>query len=57
MAMTAAYGKMSASDHSRQLRKAVIASAIGTAIEWCDSFATAFMPDHTGKDISMGYDD
>jgi MFS family permease len=38
MAMTAAYGTMSASDHSRQLRKAVIASTIGTAIEWYDFF-------------------
>jgi MFS family permease len=38
MTMTAAYGTMSASDHSRQLRKAVIASTIGTAIEWYDFF-------------------
>jgi MFS family permease len=29
---------LSASDHSAQLRKAVIASTIGTAIEWYDFF-------------------
>jgi metabolite-proton symporter len=38
MAMTAAYGALSASDHSAQLRKAVIASTIGTTIEWYDFF-------------------
>ena len=32
------YGAMSASDHSAQLRKAVIASTIGTTIEWYDFF-------------------
>ncbi len=32
------YGGMSASDHSAQLRKAVIASTIGTTIEWYDFF-------------------
>src|SRR5271168_18951 len=38
MATTATYGTLSASDHSTQLRKAVIASTIGTAIEWYDFF-------------------
>jgi MFS family permease len=36
--MTATYGTLSASEHSTQLRKAVIASIIGTAIEWYDFF-------------------
>src|SRR5215831_562350 len=38
MATIATYGTLSASDHSAQLRKAVIASTIGTAIEWYDFF-------------------
>jgi MFS family permease len=38
MATVAAFGTLSASDHSKQLRKAVIASTIGTAIEWYDFF-------------------
>src|SRR6267154_138444 len=38
MAMAAAYGTLSPADHSAQLRKAVIASTIGTAIEWYDFF-------------------
>ena len=38
MAITATYETLSASDHSTQLRKAVIASTIGTAIEWYDFF-------------------
>jgi hypothetical protein len=38
MAITATYGTLSASEHSTQLRKAVIASTIGTAIEWYDFF-------------------
>jgi len=43
MASTAAYetarqNGLSASEHSRQLRKAVIASTIGTTIEWYDFF-------------------
>jgi MFS family permease len=38
MAMAATYGGLSASDHSSQLRKAVIASTIGTTIEWYDFF-------------------
>jgi hypothetical protein len=37
MTMTA-YVTLSASEHSTQLRKAVIASTIGTAIEWYDFF-------------------
>ena len=32
------YGALSASDHRAQLRKAVIASTIGTTIEWYDFF-------------------
>src|ERR1700735_4911710 len=38
MATTATYGTLSASEHSSQLRKAVIAATIGTAIEWYDFF-------------------
>src|ERR1700743_3251170 len=38
MATAAAYASMSADDHSAQLRKAVIASTIGTTIEWYDFF-------------------
>ena len=38
MAITATYGTLTASEHSTQLRKAVIASTIGTAIEWYDFF-------------------
>ena len=43
MASTATYetarqSGLSASEHSRQLRKAVIASTIGTTIEWYDFF-------------------
>jgi len=33
-----AYGNLSTSEHSAQLRKAVIASTIGTTIEWYDFF-------------------
>ena len=37
--MTAAtYGALSEADHSAQLRKAVVASTIGTTIEWYDFF-------------------
>jgi MFS family permease len=35
---TATYETLSASDHSAHLRKAVIASTIGTTIEWYDFF-------------------
>jgi MFS family permease len=38
MAVAATYDTLSASDHSKQLRKAVIASTIGTTIEWYDFF-------------------
>jgi len=38
MAMAVTHGGLSESDHSAQLRKAVIASTIGTAIEWYDFF-------------------
>src|SRR5215471_11923997 len=37
-ATTATYGTLSTSDHSTQLRKAVIAATIATAIEWYDFF-------------------
>ena len=33
-----AYDSLSATDHSRELRKAVIASTVGTTIEWYDFF-------------------
>ncbi|MBV8792150.1 MAG: MHS family MFS transporter [Pseudolabrys sp.] len=35
---TATYETLSASDHDSQLRKAIVASTIGTAIEWYDFF-------------------
>ncbi|HZP79071.1 MAG TPA: MFS transporter [Pseudolabrys sp.] len=35
---TATYETLSSSDHDAQLRKAIIASTIGTAIEWYDFF-------------------
>jgi len=38
MASIAGYGSLSAADHSRELRKAVIASTVGTTIEWYDFF-------------------
>ena len=38
MATTATYGTVCTSDHSTQLRKAVVAATIGTAIEWYDFF-------------------
>jgi MFS family permease len=38
MAMATTVGGLSDSEHSTQLRKAVIASTIGTAIEWYDFF-------------------
>ena len=38
MAVAAVYGHLSTSEHSAQLRKAVIASTIGTTIEWYDFF-------------------
>src|SRR6201993_2141375 len=36
--IAAAYGSLSAADHTRQLRKAVIAATVGTTIEWYDFF-------------------
>jgi MFS family permease len=38
MAMATTVGQLSEAEHSAQLRKAVIASTIGTAIEWYDFF-------------------
>jgi MFS family permease len=38
MAMATTYGSLPEAEHSKQLRKAVIASTIGTAIEWYDFF-------------------
>jgi MFS family permease len=38
MAMATTYGALPEAEHSAQLRKAVIASTIGTAIEWYDFF-------------------
>lgn len=39
MAMaTATFGGLSEAEHNAQLRKAVIASTVGTAIEWYDFF-------------------
>ena len=38
MATVAAFGTLSASEHSTQLRKAVIAATVGTTIEWYDFF-------------------
>jgi hypothetical protein len=38
MTTAAVYEPLTASEHSGQLRKAVIASTIGTTIEWYDFF-------------------
>src|SRR4029077_9537324 len=38
MAMATAVGSLPEAEHSAQLRKAVIASTVGTAIEWYDFF-------------------
>jgi MFS family permease len=38
VAATLTYATLSASDHSAELRKAIIASTIGTTIEWYDFF-------------------
>src|SRR6201994_3619093 len=38
IATSATYATLSASEHSTQLRRAVVASTIGTAIEWYDFF-------------------
>ncbi|MBV9971571.1 MAG: MFS transporter, partial [Xanthobacteraceae bacterium] len=37
-ATSVTYATLSASEHSTQLRRAVVASTIGTAIEWYDFF-------------------
>ena len=44
MSMAITQGVLSASDHSKQLRKAVVASTIGTAIEWYDFFLYGTAP-------------
>ena len=36
--VTTTYASLPAAEHSAQLRKAVIASTVGTAIEWYDFF-------------------
>ena len=46
MTTTATYGTLSASEHSTQLRKAVIASTVGTAISGTTSSFTARQPAH-----------
>ena len=38
MASIADYASLSDTDHSRELRKAVIAATVGTTIEWYDFF-------------------
>src|SRR3954471_1348731 len=38
MTIASTYGAMTESEHSTQLRKAVIASTVGTTIEWYDFF-------------------
>src|SRR5690348_14266368 len=38
MAISATHGELSATQHSAQLRKAVIAATVGTTIEWYDFF-------------------
>jgi hypothetical protein len=38
MAIATPYGTLPEAEHSAQLRKAVIASTIGTTIEWYDFF-------------------
>src|ERR1700724_2669120 len=38
MALIADYASLSDADHSRELRKAVIAATVGTTIEWYDFF-------------------
>src|SRR6516225_10103184 len=38
MTSTTAHDSLSAADHSRELRKAVIAATVGTTIEWYDFF-------------------
>src|SRR6202008_4983065 len=57
MAVATTYAPLSEAEHSPQLRKAVIASTVGTTIEWYDFFLygtaaalvfpTLFFPGHT----------
>ena len=46
---TFAGAPLSEREHSIQLRRAVIASTVGTAIEW-------YVKDYTGKDIEGEYE-
>ncbi|MGC1778982.1 MAG: MFS transporter [Xanthobacteraceae bacterium] len=67
MAMATTYGTLPEAEHSAQLRKAVIASTVGTAIEWYDFFlygtaaglifGKAYFPNHdvlTGTLLAFG---
>ncbi|MGB7037175.1 MAG: MFS transporter [Xanthobacteraceae bacterium] len=67
MATATTYGTLPEAEHSAQLRKAVIASTVGTAIEWYDFFlygtaaglifGKAFFPNHdalTGTLLAFG---
>ena len=38
MAVATSYASLPEAEHSAQLRKAVVASTVGTAIEWYDFF-------------------
>jgi hypothetical protein len=55
MATTVTHATLSASDHSAQLRKAVIASTIGTAIEWYDFFLYGTQARAWGYPIGMNW--
>ncbi|MFZ0608626.1 MAG: MFS transporter [Xanthobacteraceae bacterium] len=67
MTMATTYGTLPEAEHSAQLRKAVIASTVGTAIEWYDFFlygtaaglifGNAYFPNHdalTGTLLAFG---
>ncbi|MFZ1923338.1 MAG: MFS transporter [Xanthobacteraceae bacterium] len=67
MTMATTYGTLPEAEHSAQLRKAVIASTVGTAIEWYDFFlygtaaglifGKAYFPNHdalTGTLLAFG---
>ena len=43
MVTTTATGVLSASEHQKQLRRAIVASTVGTAIEWYDFFLYGFV--------------
>jgi hypothetical protein len=52
MAVATTYAPLPDAEHSSQLRKAVIASTIGTTIEWYDLYGTAareLTPTHVGS--------